>query len=222
MLAQEPEVEEFKTRCEVRLKVEGRKCDLEKITEATGIVPAEIRFTNGECNGYSAEQLAYWIYKIEMKETLDIEQQVDELEAVFASKVYLLRKLKKLHSFKIGIDVVSEIAGDETPCLCFSSSFLRMVSKLGAELNIILRVYQEQLDTVKVDNFVENDDIYGFASYVQNLSKAEQDKGIEYLMSRKKDISEEGVKKQFLDFMNQPDCQNIEGIWMKLMDIYLE
>ena len=207
-------IKDRKTSNETALKIECRVCEIQEITKILGINPTVVCRREKE-DRVSAE--AIWVYSTGKKEGLCTDSQIKELEDIFSSKVHLIRKLKERYFLRISVDVTSEIIRGETPGLVFENSFLKMLAKMGAEINVILQVHSEKMDVSKADFMIGQEDIRSLAEYAYHLPEEEAAKLVEYLLSYFDTLSADAKAGKMWNTLN---TQNAEELLNSLLDIY--
>jgi len=77
-----------------------------------------------------------WEYSTGFVETLFFEEVSTKIEITLIDKISKLQEYIKRSKLSVSINIIVEIVDEQVPSLHFNLSFINMVNKLGAEIDI--------------------------------------------------------------------------------------
>lgn len=125
------------TNIKASLRIMGDCFDVQRITEALGIIPSRT-WNKGDSIRSSNKKRTYtaWIYNTEIIESLDINTSIEQIKELFYSKVDNIVALRKQYKLDISIDFVVKIENEESPAIYFEPEFIKFIAEIGAQLDI--------------------------------------------------------------------------------------
>jgi hypothetical protein len=81
-------------------------------------------------------QESAWEFSLDFIKTLDVDIVLDQFERVFENKISILKDYILENKLETSLNIVVEIADEETPSIHFNKRIIKLCEALGAEIDI--------------------------------------------------------------------------------------
>ncbi|WP_438348010.1 DUF4279 domain-containing protein [Paenibacillus sp. FA6] len=130
-----------KTNIKVEFSIFGDEFDPGIITDTLLITPTRTWFKGDNIRGNLFRKETCWELATEYEESLDINDQIDEIKELIKNQEDEIVKLIRQNKLECKFDVVINIENNVKPAIYLNKEIIKFLHDLGAEIDIDLCIY---------------------------------------------------------------------------------
>lgn len=133
-----------KTSVKAEFSIIGDEFDLEVVTKMLNLIPSESYKKGDDIKGRSIKRIeSCWSISTKEEESMDVNEQLDQIIEILKDKVEVLLKLRKMYEIEYLVMIIVKIENNEKPAMCFGRKFIKFINEIQAEFHIDMYIYSE-------------------------------------------------------------------------------